>query len=64
MTEHLTTQHLTTQHTANFVLRVKETKHTLHLSVHNLKTGQSKKFSSWKALLGWLESQVKQEGLR
>lgn len=53
-----------TEHTANFVLRVKETKRTLHLSVHNLKTGEHKEFSTWKALVCWLEQQVSSQGLR
>jgi hypothetical protein len=58
------TEHLTTQHTANFVLRVAETGRSLRISAHDLKTGERKEFASWKELLGWLESQVKQEGLR
>jgi hypothetical protein len=53
-----------TSNNASFVLRVKETRSTLRLSVHNLKTGERKEFSSWKALVGWLEAQAKPQGLR
>jgi hypothetical protein len=53
-----------TEHTTNFVLRVKETKQTLRLSLHNLKTGERKDFSTWKALWEWLEQQVSSQGLR
>lgn len=53
-----------TGYRAGFVLRVQETHGSLRLSVHNLKTGQRKEFSTWKALWVWLEQQVKHEGLR
>jgi hypothetical protein len=49
---------------ANFVVRVRGKEGNLRVSVHNLKTGEKKEFSSWPALWGWLEQQARLEGLR
>lgn len=51
-------------HSANFILRVKETRDALYLSLQNLKTGNREEFSSWLSLWTWLEQEVRHEGLR